>query len=88
MNRSLMGVYTFIGGYTYVERNRRANIIPITLGPHSSNFEDVVKSLGDFRAFDQGIELCINGKEVKVVVYTMAFIGDMPQQHENVGLIN
>ncbi|KAN0077707.1 hypothetical protein V8E54_006011, partial [Elaphomyces granulatus] len=43
MIRSLMGFYLIMGAFTFVERNRRANILLLTLGPHGSSFDDVVK---------------------------------------------
>lgn len=50
--RSIMGFYMIIGALTFQERTRRANVLPITLGPHGQNFEDVVthsRSYGHWR---------------------------------------
>jgi hypothetical protein len=87
MMRSLMGVYLMMGAFTFVERNRRANILPLTLGPHGSNFDDVVKCFGELRNLDSGTTIEINGVLTKVCVYIMMFTGDMPQQMSNCGLM-
>lgn len=72
----------------YKEYSRRSNVFPITLRPHGSNFRDVVNAIGagGLRALDRGINLKINGEEEFVCAYTLAFIGDMPQQQENSGM--
>ena len=76
---------------TFQERTRRANVLPITLGPHGSNFSDVVEAMSALIDLDKGYtmtidnpNLKING-EVKVYAHTMTYIGDMPQQQANSG---
>ena len=43
--RTVMGVYTIFAGLSFQERALPANVIPLTLGPHGSNFADVVDAL-------------------------------------------
>ena len=59
--------------------------MPVTLGPHGSNFEDVVETLQGFIPLDQGLEVEIKGVKTKMCVFTLCFIGDMPQQQANAG---
>lgn len=89
--RSLMGFYQIMANLPFRERARRMNVIPITLGPHGSNFADVVEALVPLRDLDQGLtmeiknpKLDINGP-VQVCAFTLMFIGDMPQQQANSG---
>ena len=50
--RSLIGVYAIVAGLTAEDRNRQANVFPLTLSPHGSNFVDTVKSFGSLGALD------------------------------------
>ena len=45
MYRSLMGIYATIAALNWRERRRRANVLPLALGPHATNFADVIKVL-------------------------------------------
>jgi hypothetical protein len=82
--RTLIGVYAIFAGLSFQERARRANVIPLTLGPHGSNFADVVDALkAGLIPLDRGIETEINGETVRLCVFTHAFLGDMPQQQKN-----
>ena len=79
-----MGMYQT--SLTFKERTRRANVHPLTLGPHGSNFPDVVKVLqSSVSLFDAGTDVVINGKTTRLIVFTHMFLGDMPQQQENSG---
>ena len=84
--RTLMGWYIIIAALTFEDRSRRINVHPITLGPHGSNLADVAKTLQPFMlALEGGIKLDICGDEVLVCAFSMAYIGDMPQQNKNSG---
>lgn len=85
MYRSLMGIYAILAGMTVRERTRRANVFPITLGPHGSNFEDVIEALQSLRELDEGVMMHIQGNDVFVCAFILAFLGDMPQQNDNSG---
>ena len=85
MYRTLMGMYLIIAAFSFRERARRANVLPLTLGPHGSNFPDVVGSLSAMLELDAGVILLIEGKPTYVCVFTLAYVGDMPQQQENSG---
>jgi len=83
--RSLIGVYLIPAGLTSKERHRQANIFPITLSPHGSNFDDAVRALQSLGALDMGVEVTIDGKNCLLCVPTLCYIGDMPQQDKNSG---
>ena len=85
MYRSLMGIYMIPACLSMAERSKRTNIYSITLGPHGSNFHDVISSLGALRDLDKGIEVDIDGQRTTVVAFALAFLGDMPQQNDNAG---
>ena len=82
--RSLMGIYLLFAAFSFHERNRRANVFPLTLGPHGSNFNDVIAALSDLRHFDRGavVEL---PQPTRLCAFTLCFLGDMPQQQANAG---
>ena len=85
MYRTLLGIYIIFAGLNSQEQSRRCNVFPVTLGPHGSKFEDVIGALSSLSRLDQGLQLTINGQQKFVCAYTLAFIGDMPQQQENAG---
>jgi hypothetical protein len=76
-NRSLIGIYDIIASLTIQERNRRQNVLALTLGPHGSNLDNVILALQSLIPLDKGIPIDINGEKTTVYVFTMAFIGDM-----------
>jgi hypothetical protein len=55
MHKSVMGVYLQIVALPRREHASQNNIFPITLGPHGSNFEDVMKTLEPVTALDRGV---------------------------------
>ena len=60
----LIGVFS---GLSFQERARHANVILLTLGPHGSNFADVVDALrAGLIPLDRGIETEINGETVRL----------------------
>jgi hypothetical protein len=83
--RSLIGVYAIVAGLIAEDRNRQANVFPLTLSPHGSNFDDTVKSLQSLGALDRGVRASIKGSVRTLVVPTLCYIGDMPQQDKNSG---
>ncbi|KAI2628156.1 hypothetical protein GGS21DRAFT_492800 [Xylaria nigripes] len=83
--RSLLGYYITPCGLQYKDRLWPGNIIPLVLGPHGSDFGDVVKGLGTLADLDIGVITEIGGIKTRLCVWTMVFIGDMPQQAENCG---
>ena len=76
--RSLMGIYNIIAAFDVQERNRRQNVLPLTLGPHGSNLDDVVHALKSLIPLDEGIPPEIKGMKTTVFVFILCFIGDMP----------
>ncbi|KAL9593508.1 MAG: hypothetical protein Q9219_007519 [cf. Caloplaca sp. 3 TL-2023] len=91
MYRSLMGVYCTIANLNWRERKRRANVLPLTLGPHGSNFGDVIRTLQPaLEQLAEGVPMLLNDNEepTTVIVYTMAFTGDLPQQQANSGFMS
>src|SRR4029077_19371755 len=82
--RTLIGVYAIFAGLSFQERARRANVLPLTLGPQGSSFADVVDALKPgLIPLDRGVETEINGETVRLCAFTHAFTGDMPQQQKN-----
>lgn len=75
MYRKLMGFYLNFASLGHRDRSRRCNVIPITLRPHGSKFEDVVSALGGLGLLDRGMDLSINGEIKFVCAYTLAFTG-------------
>ena len=73
-----MGFYLNFASLSLRDRHRRCNVLPITLGPYGSKFDDVVTALGGLKLLDGGVQLSINGEEKFVCAYTLAFTGDMP----------
>ena len=62
------------------------NAYTITLGPHGSNFNNVVNAIQtSLKVLDQGCPIVINGKQCIVWALVTAFLGDMKQQLENAG---
>jgi hypothetical protein len=87
MWKSFMGIYLQHASLRSSEAERQSNIIPVTLGPHGSNFHDVITTLEPIRVFDRGLKLLINGQVTFVCGFVMAFTSDMPQQQTNSGCL-
>ncbi|KAI1753016.1 hypothetical protein F4782DRAFT_95579 [Xylaria castorea] len=84
--RSLVGLYAIPAALNGEERNRPTNIFPITLSPHGSNFDDAIKALQSLGDVDGGVPVTMDGdNNVIMVVPTLCYIGDMPQQDKNAG---
>jgi hypothetical protein len=76
MYRSMMGMYMILAGLS-----RRCNVLPLTLGPHGSNMEDIVSTIESI--LHKGVEVKIYEKTVRLVSFVLAFVGDLPQQQAN-----
>ncbi|SMR43431.1 unnamed protein product [Zymoseptoria tritici ST99CH_3D1] len=88
MYRALTGFYMLFGSLSNKERNRRANCIPLTLGPHGSNMEEMIEAIGGtLSLLDRGAEMTIAGEDRLVCASTLMFIGDMKQQQTNAGFL-
>jgi hypothetical protein len=91
MYRKLMGFYFIPAGLPFQERTRRTNVIPFTLGPHGTNMANVVEAIGPcLRPLDRGEFITLPGddSETMVCAFTLFYIGDMPQQQENSGMLS
>ena len=91
MYRSLMGIYATIAALNWRERKRRANVFPLALGPHATDFADVIKVLEPgLVALDRGVtvDLSGDGNSTLLCVFTLAFTGDMKQQQDNSGFMS
>ncbi|KAI1430444.1 hypothetical protein GGR50DRAFT_702193, partial [Xylaria sp. CBS 124048] len=65
MYRTLMGIYLTPEFFPHNLRDKRANIFPLTLGPHGSNFTDVLAGLYHIKELDSGTTLTLDdGTEV------------------------
>ena len=58
--RSLMGFYVTPAALPENDRCRESNVFPIALGPHGSDFGDIVKALHSMRTLDEGIVAKVN----------------------------
>jgi hypothetical protein len=83
--RSLVGVYAIPAALSIQDRYHRANILPLTLSPHSSNCDDTIRALQSLSDLDQGVETEINAEKFTLVVPTLCYLGDMSQQDSNTG---
>ena len=79
------GFYEIPAALNSRDRARRANVLPLTLGPHGSNFEDVVSALKALIPLDRGVRVELKGQPTTMCVFCLCYIGDMPQQQENSG---
>ncbi|KAI5778025.1 hypothetical protein EDC01DRAFT_623375 [Geopyxis carbonaria] len=93
MYRTLTGIYMIPSNLPVRERTRLENVFPITLGPHGSSLEDVLKCLEPVsKALEGGVEMAINithgiAKKVHVTSFALGYLGDTPQQNENAGFL-
>lgn len=88
MRKSVMGVYMQSVAMPKAEHTRQANVFPLTLGPHASNFEDVAKAVAPMRFLESGMSTVINGQETTVCTPVLALTGDMVQQNQNSGCLS
>ena len=72
-----MGFYVIPARLSAQERSRRANVFPIALSPHGSNFNDVIEALVSLRPLDKGIYTEIARENALLAVFALCFIGDM-----------
>lgn len=88
MYRALMGFYMQNGAFTILERKRRTNVFPLTIGPYSSNLEGMIQAIGSFLVqLDTGMIMKINGEDVLVCAMLVYFIRDILQQQHNSGFL-
>lgn len=81
--RYLVGVYAIITSMSGEDIHRQANIFPPTLSPHSSNFDDMIRSLQSLGTLDCGQRITINGEDVVIYIPTLGYLGDLPQQDKS-----
>ena len=78
MYRSILGIYITIAGLSWREVKRRANVLPLILGPHGSEFADMIRVFkAGLTALDSGVKLELNGIDTTVYAFALAFVGDM-----------
>lgn len=82
-----MDVYLQIGAMPKSEYYRQFNALPLTLGPHGSNFQEVMHAVEPLRALDRGLVAKVDGKDKLVCAPILALTGDMVQQQENSGCL-
>lgn len=83
--RSLMGMYFTPAALTLEERLRPRNMFPLVLGPHASEFGDVLAGLRTLADLESDQVMGINGQDSRVCAFAMCYTGDMPAQAENSG---
>lgn len=76
--RALIGLYIINATFTILERRRRTNIFPLTIGPYSSNLEGVINIIGSFLVqLDASIIITINRQETLVYAIIVYFIANI-----------
>ncbi|WEW61081.1 hypothetical protein PRK78_006570 [Emydomyces testavorans] len=67
------------------ERRKRNSLYTISLGPHATNYPDVIGALTPaFQTLDEGFDVPVTHEgTIRVVAPCIAFLGDMPQQNDN-----
>ena len=83
--RTLVAVYLILASLPREERARRANILPLTLCPHGSDFGTAITNISAMLLLDKGITVSINGQDKLLCAWTLNYLGDMPQQNKNSG---
>lgn len=74
MYRSLIGYYLFNATLSNKDRNRRANIIPLTLGLYSYNLPAVVEAISPILVvLDARVKIELTNSTRKIV-YTFTFV--------------
>lgn len=77
--RLLIGIYFILVSLSSRERDRRANVFPLILGPYSSNFADVVEAIKLLTVLDRGVKVYILGiGNVLLIAFTFAFLSNIP----------
>lgn len=77
--RLLIGIYFIVATLSARERNRRANVLPLILGPYRSNFANVVEAIKLLAVLDRSVKVYIPRiGTVLLVAFTFAFLRDMP----------
>ena len=85
---ALKAFYWIPANLPYKERRKLANIFTLSLGPHGADIEDVVRSFVKlFKGLDHGCQMKLGDEIITVCAFTMAFLGDMPQQADNCGVL-
>lgn len=69
------------------ERQRCANVFPLTLSPHGSNLAEVIAVFKQLTELNAGVEVQVNGRPVRMLAFALAYIGGMPQQAWNAGFM-
>ena len=54
------------------------DIVPLTLGPHSSSFHEVARVLEPMASLDKGVMRSVDGEQTYVCGFTILFTVDMP----------
>ncbi|KAI1811386.1 hypothetical protein GGS20DRAFT_588590 [Poronia punctata] len=86
MHKSIMGIYLGIASLKRADRLRQMNVMPVTLGPHGSNDDDVWKQIGhSLRGVENGLEVDLHGQPAFIYGHVLFLSGDFPQQQENSG---
>ncbi|KAI1104417.1 hypothetical protein F4804DRAFT_332300 [Jackrogersella minutella] len=85
--RTLLGYYLTPAGMNSKDRKKRENTFPLFLSPHGSVFDDVIDSLRALIPLDKGVEVTVKGQRVMLCAFTLAYLGDMPQQDHNAGCL-
>jgi hypothetical protein len=59
---------------------KRANVLPLTLGPFGAKLYEVFESLAHIISLDEGVEITINRRPRLVCAFISAIFRDMPAE--------
>lgn len=87
MYKSLTGIYAIMATLGYRDRSRPEGMYSFALGPHASNFEDVMGAIApQFQSLEAGSDITVDGVNIRLFAYPIGFLGDMPQQNDGAGI--
>lgn len=77
--RLLIGIYFILVLLSSRERDRRANVFPLTLGLYGSNFVDIVEVIKLLTVLDRSVEVYIPRiGTILLIAFTFAFLSNIP----------
>lgn len=82
--RLLIGIYFILVLLSSRERDRRANVFPLTLGLYGSNFVDIVEVIKLLTVLDRSVKVYIPRiGTILLIAFTFAFLSNISQQQKN-----
>lgn len=84
--RNEMDIYITPACLPAAERTKHENSIALILGPHRTNFYDVIANLPQLRELEEGIDIIgDDGSPLRIYICILAFTGDTSHQQTIAG---